>query len=237
MNFIVLPLFKCLASASLADIFSHHMKSVKLAVTFLVLELLGIVALFLPFTHGTSPWKAAGMIDVHSIKDSAGMLVIVSPFFYSLPILGLSLRLFFRKPLKPIEVWGAYSLGILGSSAISIMLIVEISRCGFDRNWGLEIGTFVLSVLTILGLVLAVNKRMPRNHLAQIALRCGYFVSAFSCLGGFSDGFERIGDLEIGAGFVAATIILYLIEVVYFSWQGFKSISTSSECKVSSQTE
>jgi len=195
------------------------MKVTRLQICFLVLELLGVVALFLPFTCGISPWDSVAM----SVRDREflGPWVIGITLFLALVVWLFGLRSLLPKPPTKAGNWRMIILAILGLAIPFVFwLIVFFSSSTEERRLFVVLVSLYLFIPVVL--TLAVRRKLSFTTAAPVALRCAYLLHAMAMLYCWSGEFTRVSDLQIGAAFVAATVVLYLVEIVYFTRQGLK---------------
>jgi len=214
------------------------MKVTRLQIGFLVLELLGVVALFLPFTQGVSPWNF--IIDNFNRQLwTTASWPFALPAFLALAVWLFSLRGLFPKPLTKVGHWSMIIFAILGwIIPLFFMFCVAFSmlhECLRDvvisaRDWRMcfvspQLLHFVVPVL----LALTVFRKLPLTLAAPVVLRFGYLPNAVFSLYVFSDEFRNVEQLQVGAAFVAATVVLYVLEIVYFTRRGLKQNTAAAQ--------
>jgi hypothetical protein len=192
------------------------MKTRRLKLLCLALETVGIVALFLPFTDDHSPWGEL----VSSIFDSFGFWPYALPAFVVLLVWAETLRSLFRKPPGKPELW----LYALLAGLLSLVPLGFWSWSFVSDRGGLQLAdSLFLALLCGLTLFaagsLAILKRKGVSFqvLAPLLLRCAYVPNAVACLVYFSSF-----RLQMGAAFIAVTVVLYLAEVVELTRRGWR---------------
>ena len=188
-----------------------------------MLETIGIVALFLPFSASTSPWEA--------LSDS-GLRYLAMPAFLAGFVWLLTLRSLLPMRLTRPELWLCIALSALG---IMIPVLLWFWNIFAGQNWwAMQLHEWIhLIMLTLLStaglgfLILVGRLRLHPDYAAPASLRCGYLPNAIGCLYLFSDFTQELYDLfrylEIGAVLVAATVVLYLVEMGHFTRQGLRA--------------
>ena len=193
------------------------MKTRRLKLLCLALETAGIVALFLPFTDDHSPWSEL----MNTIFDSFGFWPYALPAFVSLLVWVETLRSLSQKPPGKPELW-FYALlaGLLSLVPLGFWLCSFISDKG-----GLQLGDsiflallFGLTLFAVGSLAILKGKGVSFQVLAPLLLRCAYVPNAVACLVYFS----RF-RLQMGAAFVAVTVVLYLAEIVELTKLGWRA--------------
>jgi len=176
----------------------------------LLLETVGVAALFLPFTFGHSPWGALQEFWFFAVPALMAPVVLLQ-----------TLRSFFLRPLTKPELW-------LCAALVGLLMLVPLGLYAWDfqannptdcDQWPL-----FLPALLVTGFFMTLKCRgVSAQFLAPLSLRCAYLPNAVYCLLGFSDWGRHWDELQVGAAFVGATAVLYLAEIVYFTRQGLKT--------------
>ncbi|MGA2444522.1 MAG: hypothetical protein ABSG50_03705 [Opitutaceae bacterium] len=198
------------------------MKTRNLKLLCLLLETVGIVALFLPFVWGYSPWK----VLAESVQDPRSGAAEFWPFAlptFLTPFVWLqTLRSLFHRSLTRAELW-------LCAALVVLLMLVPL---GFWLLKFLATGGWTLPSLALLfgpapfaaGLLMTLKRKgVASQFLAPLSLRCAYIPNAVFCLVAFSEWGHDWKDLQVGAACVAATVILYLAEIVYLTRRGLKA--------------
>lgn len=196
------------------------MKTRNLKLICLLLEAIGIVALFLPFWGGISPWKvlASAIKVVRSLDGDWWGFAL--PGFVA-PLVWLqTLHSAFRESLPRWE---------LRLSALLAALLALVPAGWWLRAWLVSPESWILTIVALmLGLTLVAvgflvtlkRKGVAFQLLAPLLLRCAYLPNAVTCLGFASAWGRAWGLFQVGAACVGATVILYLAEIVYLARQG-----------------
>ena len=198
------------------------MKTRNLKLLCLLLETVGIVALFLPFVWGYSPWK----VLAESVQDPRSGAAEFWPFAlptFLTPFVWLqTLRSLFHRSFTRAELW-------LCAALVVLLMLVPL---GFWLLKFLATGGWTLPSLALLfgpapfaaGLLMTLKRKgVASQFLAPLSLRCAYIPNAVFCLVAFSEWGHDWKDLQVGAACVAATVILYLAEIVYLTRRGLKA--------------
>jgi hypothetical protein len=215
------------------------MKTRNLKLVCLLLETVGIVALFLPFYSGVSPWNVlASAIGFVSSLDR-GLWVFALPALVA-PLVWLqTLHSAFRESLPRWELRLCVLLAALlafvpAGWCLCAWLSSLVSEVDELEKWILTIITLSLLGLSLAAvgfLVTLKRKGVVFQFLAPLVLRCAYLPNAVTCLvffvcwGRIAWPFESESrrPLQVGAACVAATVLLYLAEIVYLTRQGVKT--------------
>jgi hypothetical protein len=197
------------------------MKTRNLKLICLLLETIGIAALFLPFVWGYSPW----IVLVGSVQDPGWGRDQLWPYAlpgFVAPFACLqTLRSLFHQPLKKTELWLCLALVVLLMLVpLVFWLWLMVYGGGVSHLSRLLALLFGLALLAA-GLLLTLKRKgVTSQFLAPLALRCAYVPNAVFCLLFFSEWGHDWKNLQVGAACVAATVLLYLAEVVCFTKQG-----------------
>ena len=187
----------------------------------LLLETVGIAALFLPFVLDYSPWKVLAESVQNRSLGADGAWPLALPAFLAIFVWLLTLRSLFHWPLRRAESW------LHAGLAVPLMFV----PLGFwlplleenANKWKLVLLAvlFFGLALSAAGLLLILSRKGTAfGFLAPLALRCAYIPNAVFCLLFFSGWGHNWGDLRVGAACVGATVVLYLAEIVYLTRQG-----------------
>ena len=199
------------------------MKTRQMKLLCLLIEFVGIAALLLPFTSGKSPWREIG-----------GFLPWKFGWFWPLalpaslaPFVCLqTLRSLFPPPLTKLELRLCTGLvGLLALFPLSLFWWEAVQSNG-PAEWEKIIRLWLLfgSALVVAGLLLTLKLRgVSAQFLVPIELRGSYIPGAVYGLLIFSEMGTDWNLLEVGAAFVGATVLLYLVEIVHLTRQGLKS--------------
>lgn len=201
------------------------MKTRNLKLVCLVLETVGIVALFLPFVSGVSPWAALAWSVQHPRWLADFILWPVAlPAFLAAFVWLQTLRSLFRKPLTKPELWLCAALVVLLMLVPLVWWLWLMVSMRLDvAEWRLPALLFGLALFAAGLLIMLKRKGVGFQFLAPLSLRCAFIPNAVYCLLLFSDGGKNWNDLQVGAACVGATVILYLAEIVYLARQGLKT--------------
>jgi hypothetical protein len=113
-----------------------------------------------------------------------------------------------------------------------LVVLLMLVPLGFWLLKFLATGGWTLPSLALLfgpapfaaGLLMTLKRKgVASQFLAPLSLRCAYIPNAVFCLVAFSEWGHDWKDLQVGAACVAATVILYLAEIVYLTRRGLKA--------------
>jgi hypothetical protein len=201
------------------------MKARNLKLICLLLETVGIFALFLPFYFEGSPWIVLAVFVRHLGSEVSGglppnpFMPLALPAFLAVFIWLQTLRSLFRKPLTKPELWLCIALVVL-LMLVPLVWWLTDHELRDEAGWSLLALLFGLALFAA-GLLLMLKCRgVASQFLAPLALRCAYLPNAVFCLLLFSNGGRYWNDLHAGAACVGVTVVLYLAEIVYLTRQG-----------------
>ncbi len=201
------------------------MKTRNVKLICLVLETVGIVALFLPCIWGVSPWAVLAKAVQDSSSAEGQFWFCAVPAFLAPFVWLLTLRSLFHRPLTRAELW-------LGAALVVLLMLVPLGfwllRFQATGGWTLP-SLALLFGPALLGaglLIILKRKGVASQFLAPLSLRCAYLPNAVFCLLFFSELGQDWRDLQVGAACVGATVILYLAEIVYLTRQGLRARPT-----------
>jgi hypothetical protein len=197
------------------------MKTRNLKLVCLLLETVGIAALFLPFVLDFSPWRVLAESVQNRNSGADGAWPLALPAFLAFFVWLLTLRSLFNWPLRRAESWLHAGLAVpvmFVSTGFWLPLLEESAN---EWKLVLLVVLFLGLALSAAGLLLILRRRGTAfGLLAPLALRCAYIPNAVFCLLFFSRWGHDWSDLRVGAACVGATVILYLVEIVYLTKQG-----------------
>lgn len=194
---------------------SHPMNTRNLKLICLVLETIGIAALFLPFVLDFSP--------IGALRWSWEYWPFVSPALIAPFVCLQTLRSLYPPLLTKLEQWVcAAAVGLLMLAPLAFLLWQAVSsHRGGVAVESIPIGVLLGLALFAAGLLLKLKRTgVASQFLAPLALRCAYVPNAVFCLAVFSSWGRRGEDLGMGAACVGATVVIYLAEIVYLAKQG-----------------
>ena len=198
------------------------MKSRHQKLTCLLLETVGIAALFLPLTGGASPW---GELRGFWHFSFGPFWILALPALIAPMVFLQSLRSLSSRPLTQADLWlCAVLVGLLALFPLSLYWWEAVQSNG-STDWdGMILAELLFgSALLVAGLLLTLSRRgVSAQFLAPLALRGAYFPNAVFGLMFFSDLGASWNLLDCGAACVAATMGLYLVEGVFLVRQGLK---------------
>jgi hypothetical protein len=198
------------------------MKTRNLKLICLVLETVGIVALFLPVVWGYSPWTELASFVQNPSSAEGQFWFCAVPAFLALFVWLQTLRSFFHRPLTKPELWLCAALVVL---LMLVPLGIWLLRFQATGGWTLpSLALLFGPALFGAGLLIILKRKgVASQFLAPLSLRCAYLPNAVFCLLFFSELGQDWKDLQVGAACVAATLLLYLAEIVYLARQGLKT--------------
>ena len=205
------------------------MKTRNVKLVCLLLETVGIVALFLPFVWGYSPWEVLAETAQVPSSGAARFWPLALPAFLTPFVWLLTLRSLFHQPPTKPELW-------LCAALVGLLMLVPLvwwlwlivsSRSKPETADRILLGLLFGLALFAAGLLMTVKRKgVASQFLAPLSLRCAYIPNAVFCLLSFSELGQDWKALQMGAACIVATVILYLAEIVYLTRQGLKARPT-----------
>ena len=182
-----------------------------------LLELTGVAAIFLPFAFHTSPWDVViAVVSLYHFGRNSEFLLLAVPFFLAAIISALSFLDLAGKRLPGKLAWSITILGLIAGPGLTDYFdVATVLKGGTPKDSGWVYFGILVPLLCVLPFGLALLgklKKYPATAVAHATLRAGYLPNAVLCLVGFSDQFTNLTDLQIGAAFAAATVVLYVVQ-------------------------
>jgi len=171
-----------------------------------------VVALFAPFTHGTSPYDAVGglFMDRPWFSDLE-IPALGASFFIVLPLIAWRLRLLLWRPPRTIELRLVAAIALLCSVPV-VYVLVEIApnivHPGSGDDYFLSLTAFLLMLICVLSSVFLGWRRRHTRPIAAIeALLLGpYLANVTFCLLGF------YSDADIGYWFTLIATAAFVVQ-------------------------
>ena len=199
------------------------MRTRNLKLVCLLLETVGIAALFLPFVWGYSPWTLLAETVQDPSSGAARFWPLALPAFLTPCVWLLTLRSLSPRPLsKPqLRLCVGLVVVLMLVPLVGWLWLTASSRAKPDTVDRIALGLLIGLVLFTAGLLTTLKRKgVASQFLAPLSLRCAYIPNAVFCLLSFSELGQDWKDLQVGAACVGATVILYLAEIVYLTSQG-----------------
>lgn len=174
---------------------------------FPVLEIPGLLVLFLPFTWGYSPCDVLGEPGFEELHVMAGVA------FLAVPILASTVRQLVAGPLSKAEARIAYGLAL---SALVASVVVAITLFDVDF-WIVSVSTWTAALVVAAVCAFNVRKRVPHAVNAHVCLLLAYLPNAIMAVVAFGD------DLEMGGYVCLVAMAGHVAEAAVRSgriWQG-----------------
>ncbi len=166
---------------------------------------IGIAAIFLPFSWSISPFSAAFMKDFD-------LWQIAWPAFLPLLITVVSLRWLFAPTFSRIEVIIAHFAGAVSIALVCFTFFSFITNIG---GWPTDINEWLSLIFPVVTLVFGIyvltrsRKNLMHNpFLAIFSMQVAYVANCLLCLISF------FSEWQIGAYFCLITVIAYLIQII-----------------------
>lgn len=174
----------------------------KQRVAALLLAVPGVMALFLPFTSGVSPYEG-----VRFSGSFFNLALLAAPAFLAVPIAVWHARRLYSNRLSAFEVALAYTLS--AAAMVSVLTAIVLSLPKILSSWGLLAIALCLGLGGANALLLVGNlrRRLPREAAAEVFLLGGYLPTAVFCL-------VALGLDEIGSYVVLTACIAYLVTII-----------------------
>ena len=170
-----------------------------------VVGLVGIAALFLPFTEGVSP--ADVVLAYFRGEDTATIWKLAVPFFLSVLVSSASLRWIVSGTLSRPERMIAHFVSVAIASMTLSLYWDDVTWPSNIREW-LALATPVSTL--ILGVYIVIRSwRMPslRELSALMSMQVAYLANCLLCLISF------VGGWQIGAYFALVTAVVYSAQI------------------------
>jgi hypothetical protein len=166
---------------------------------------IGIAAIFLPFSWSISPFSAAFMKDFD-------LWQIAWPAFLPLLITVVSLRWLFAPAFSRTEVIishfaGAVSIGLVCYTLFSFLTNIGGWPTGLNE-WLSLIFPFVTLAFGVYVLIRSRKSLIYMPFMAIFSMQVAYVANCLLCLISFH------GEWQIGAWFCLITVIAYLIQII-----------------------
>ena len=174
----------------------------KQRVAALLLAVPGVMALFLPFTNGVSPYGG-----VHFSGSFFNVALLAAPAFLAVPIAVWQARRLFSSRLSAFEVALAYTLPAAAMVSVLTAIVLEPKPAWLAVPLCLGLGG-----ANALLLVRNLRRRLPREATAEVFLLGGYLPTAVFWL--VMIGFDPVFGLELGGYVVLTACIAYLVTII-----------------------
>jgi hypothetical protein len=155
----------------------------------LIISLVAIVAVFLPFAVGTSPFDAV-TLRVPGNQGNWWHALVGAPFFLAFPMVWLRLRALFSKRLSTPAgrrvLWIVATLSVFGTVAVETPFLLHLA--GTSEWQRLSVLTLGFGIVIASGILLYVRRgSMPPTSACVAALNAAYLANAALCLVVYSD--------------------------------------------------
>jgi uncharacterized membrane protein YkvI len=155
----------------------------------LIIWLVSIVAVFLPFAVGTSPFDAV-TLRVPGNQGNWWHALVGAPFFLAFPMVWLRLRALFSNRLSTPAgrrvLWIVAALSVFGTIAVETPFLLHLA--GTSEWQRLAVLTLGFGIVIVSGILLYLRRRsMPPTSACLAALNAAYLANAALCLVVYSD--------------------------------------------------
>ena len=175
---------------------------------FPLLEIPGLVVIFLPFTFGVSPYDALADLSWEPLTIPAALSLL------AIPILASTVRRLIGGEPSRAETWIAYGLA---ASALVASVAFTIVSYWPDVEWFLACASGWATMLAMVALcILNVRKGVQHAVNAHVCLLCSYVPNAVIALVAFRD------DLQSGAYVCLVAVAAYVGEAVVRTMQAVR---------------
>lgn len=178
-----------------------------------VAGLIGIAAIFLPFTHNTSPWDVTGYAASEGEIDPLSLLGV--PFLLAIPISVASAMLLLTRTLLQAVSIAAYVFA-LAAAGVTLYLLALLFIEGGPSDVQGWIVLLALLVAPTTGIAIVIkNARcgLPHGQNAVVAMQAAYVAGVMVPLVLFFADF----GWQAGAYVTTVTVALYVAHIAFVS--------------------
>ena len=191
-----------------------------------VLDLIGIVWLFLPVDWGTSPWHCIQAI-LQGWGDESCQVAL--PTILAMLVWAGNLRLFHSRAVGSWEFYGCCAIVLLLNCPFLFTALQNVAKSGVRWNdYSAFVYFFLQAVPWVVVYLVRKRRQVAFEYMVPITLRCGFlpnvifffFEYVWKEERGWKEALTLCPKMQIGGRVGNGIIYLYLAEVVFLIWCG-----------------